>query len=160
MNAPLIMYWVAGTDMPTSSSFVERLSDLMIEHNETSPHLADALGIHRTTVTRYLAGKKTPSLQNIVSFANYFNCTSDYLLGIDEQNYFTAFKPCPSFDKQFANLLNHFNMSKAELHRKTDIAESLIYDWLRGKCTPSIYNIIKLADAFECSVDYVLGRGN
>ena len=35
---------------------------------------------------------------------------------------------------------------------------SLTYKWLHDKSIPTIINYIKLADYFDCSIDYLLGR--
>ncbi len=39
---------------------------------------------------------------------------------------------------------------------KVDLSE--IYSWLRSECLPSCPNITKIADCFECSIEYLLGR--
>ena len=140
--------------------FAERLYELMLEKSLNTPKLANELGICRTTLTRYLSGKTVPSLSTAIMLADYFSCALDYLLGSEKESYYDKFKPCPPFTKQFAFLLEHFGKTKTEVHEKAGITESLIYDWQRGTYAPTIYNVIKLAEFFDCSVDFVIGRGN
>ena len=142
------------------SIFPERLSDLMLEKSLYAPTLAKELNICRTTLTRYLSGKTIPSLSTAIKLADYFACALDYLLGGEKENDYDKFKPCPPFTQQFAFLLEHFKKTKTEVHEKAGITESLIYDWQRGTYAPTIYNVIKLAEFFDCSVDFVIGRGN
>ena len=142
------------------SIFAERLSDLMLEKSLNAPTLAKELDICRTTLTRYLSGKTIPSLSTAIKLADYFACPLDYLLGSEKESYYDKFKPCPPFTQQFAFLLERFGKTKTEIHEKAGITESLIYDWQRGTYAPTIYNVIKLAEYFDCSVDYVIGRGN
>lgn len=48
---------------------------------------------------------------------------------------------------------------KAEdLSRKTGISSGNISDWKSGRSKPGLESLIKIADYFECSVDYLLGR--
>lgn len=35
-------------------------------------------------------------------------------------------------------------------------SNSIIYDWLDDVSTPRFHNVIKLADLFNCSIDYIL----
>ncbi len=142
------------------SIFADRLLDLMIDADIKSPKLANAIGVHRTTITRYLSGKKIPSVNSIILLSDYFNCTADYLLGLVEQNTGTPFKQCPPFDIQIKFLLDKFKMTAYKLSQKTDIDLNLIYNWKNGLYTPTIDNIILLSEKLDCSVDFVLGRGN
>ncbi|MDE6061127.1 MAG: helix-turn-helix domain-containing protein, partial [Clostridia bacterium] len=132
----------------------------MLEKGINCPKLASELGINRTTLTRYLSCKTTPSLSTAIILADYFNCTLDYLLGFEKESYYNEFKSCPPFTQQFAFLIEKYGKTKTELHDNGEITESLIYDWQRGTYAPTIYNVIKLAKFFGCSIDYVIGRGN
>lgn len=42
------------------------------------------LNIHQSTVSKWEAGIKTPSMYNIIAAAQYFQCSSDYLLGLTD----------------------------------------------------------------------------
>lgn len=37
-------------------------------------------------------------------------------------------------------------------------SESIVYQWLSGYVEPQMDTLIKLADIFECSIDYLIGR--
>ena len=43
---------------------------------------------------------------------------------------------------------------------ETGITKSTFTDWKNGRSTPSLESIIALADYFDCSVEFVLGREN
>ena len=140
------------------SIFAERLSELMFDENIKAPKLSKAIGIHRTTITRYLACDKMPTLPNIILLADYFNCTIDFLIGRESENYQTKFKPCPPFNERLAYLFEHYKKSKSGLRDEQDISESIIFSWLRGEVQPSLDNLIKIADYFDRSIDFVVGR--
>lgn len=50
------------------------------------------------------------------------------------------------------------NLLQSELAKKMNKSAVCIGDWERGRCEPSNADLIKLADIFNCSVDYLLGR--
>ncbi|MDE5943011.1 MAG: helix-turn-helix transcriptional regulator, partial [Clostridia bacterium] len=39
-----------------------------------------------------------------------------------------------------------------------DISKGCYYEWLSGKRQATLENVIKLADRFDCRVDFILGR--
>ncbi|MBQ7164969.1 MAG: helix-turn-helix domain-containing protein, partial [Clostridia bacterium] len=43
---------------------------------------------------------------------------------------------------------------------KIGVMNYTIGNWEQGRVEPDIANLISLADAFECSVDYLIGREN
>jgi len=50
--------------------------------NVSQKELAQAIGVSDVMVSLYEQGKKYPSLSTIVRIAEYFNVSTDYLLGI------------------------------------------------------------------------------
>lgn len=63
------------------------------------------------------------------------------------------------------NLTNLFNLLEergktAELSKKTGISSGNICDWKSGRSKPSAETLVKISEALECSVDYLLGRAN
>lgn len=62
-------------------------------------------------------------------------------------------------DKIISTLRKSKNWSQAELASKTDISQVMIGKYERGDATPSIEVAKKIADAFEVSLDYLIGEG-
>ncbi|MGJ8731422.1 helix-turn-helix domain-containing protein [Listeria aquatica] len=58
--------------------------------------------------------------------------------------------------KRIKKLCESRNITIAELERRTDLKNSTIYRWDTNK--PSIDKIQKVADYFDVSTDYLLGR--
>lgn len=54
------------------------------------------------------------------------------------------------------NLIQEHNMTRAELERKLSLSAGSIRNW--GKSIPSVDKIQKVADYFDVSTDYLLGR--
>lgn len=52
------------------------------------------------------------------------------------------------------------NLKQKDLADFLNIAKSTYCGWEKNISQPSIENLIKLANYFECSVDYIIGRAN
>lgn len=142
------------------SNFVESLSELISQSNLSVKEFAEQLGCEKATIYRYLRGIKMPSVEMTVKMADFFACSTDYLLGLETDKYPRRFKPCPSFQEQLPILCEKLKTNKYQIQKKTGIAESAIYNWQNGNSSPNIDTIIKIANAFGCSVDFVIGRSD
>ena len=144
--------------MDVLSNFAEILNDLLIEHNLKAKELSIKLGMANATITRYKNKDRVPTIENLVKIANYFNCSTDYLLGLEDEIHSQDFATCPPFKEQFAFLLSYFNRSAYSVYNNTDISQTRFYEWKNGVCAPSVDSVVKLAKIFNCSVDFVIGR--
>ena len=54
---------------------------------------------------KYLKKEYLPCLANIIKIADYFECSIDYLLGLEESNYL-KFSQTPPFDRTLACIRN------------------------------------------------------
>ena len=144
--------------MNNLSIFAERLDSLMFEKELNATKLANIVGVKIPTITRYLRAERTPSVENLVKLADYFNCSCDFLLGRVAEDYSTKFYTCPPFTEQLKELQKHYKCSWMEFYNKAKISASRFYEWKNGKRVPSLDCIILLAECFECSVDFIIGR--
>ena len=67
--------------MENNSIIKERLKRLREEKGIYQKDLADKLHITRATIASYETGKSLPSLDVILKYADFFECTTDYILG-------------------------------------------------------------------------------
>ena len=66
------------------NKFCERLKELRIEKNLTQCDLAKQTGLSQAIIANWEAGKKSPTLDNLIIIARFFNCSIDYLAGLEE----------------------------------------------------------------------------
>lgn len=144
--------------MVNLSKFGETLSELMEEHNLSPKELAERAGIKRSNIYHYLRGERLPSVGGMVALADYFNCSVDYILGLSEQNGVGQFRACPPFSERLDFLLKYLGVSTYKIYTETDVSKARFFDWKSGRHEPSLDNVVKLAEVFDCSVDFVLGR--
>ncbi|MBQ3492511.1 MAG: helix-turn-helix transcriptional regulator [Clostridia bacterium] len=61
-----------------------RLKELRLSRNLSQVKVAEVLGCNQTAVGKYERGQLEPSLETLVKLANFFNCSIDYLLGLED----------------------------------------------------------------------------
>ena len=74
--------------MDILSKLPERLKELMFDRGINAPTLAEKLDVGANTITRYLQGVSTPNFDIFVKLIEYFNCSADFLLGLEEQPFY------------------------------------------------------------------------
>ena len=140
--------------------FAERLNEAMFSKSLNATQLAEKTGIARSTICGLLRKEHLPSTDALVAFVEYFNCPADYLLGLvdDFAEPVKFLQPNSSFGERFRALLAETNVSQYSLTKQHKISGNLLYKWLHDQATPSVYNLIKLSNALNVSVDCLLGR--
>ena len=63
---------------------MERLRLLRLQKNMSQKDLADVFKTAQTTISKWEKGDRTPDPETLMALADFFNCTTDYLLGRDE----------------------------------------------------------------------------
>ena len=140
------------------SNLSESLKDLMEEAEINAPALAKATGIDSSTILTFLRGDGLPYVDTLITLADYFKCSTDYLLGLTDKLSEEVFRQRPPFKEQLTFLLKHFNVTKYRMEKDTGLAEKTVNRWHNGKTQPTVDSLIRLAKYFDCSVDFILGR--
>ena len=63
------------------NKFATRLKELRYEHKLSQTDLAKALNVSQSMIARWESDECEPTATNIITIANYFSVTTDYLLG-------------------------------------------------------------------------------
>ena len=61
----------------------EKLRLLRSENKYTQKQLAELLDVSPSIVSGYETGERTPSLENLIALAQLYDCSTDYLLGLE-----------------------------------------------------------------------------
>ena len=138
--------------------FSERVDELIFDKNLKAMEFAKQSGISKSTVYEYLSGRKMPTLKNLIKIAEFFNVSTDYLLGIERDVYTKNFKGCVPFSVRFNEILKEYSMSRYKLEQLTGISESVLYYWAKGKTIPTVESLIIVCSVLNCSFDYLIGR--
>ncbi len=140
------------------SKFAETLEELISDFGINRKELARTVNIDAASVTKYLQAQTVPTVKNIVKLADYFNCSVDFLIGLNDESAPKAFLPCPPTGERLAEILDKNGYSGYRFCKEAKLNEPRFYEWLSGKHQPSLENIIIIAKFLGVSVDYVLGR--
>lgn len=62
------------------------------------------------------------------------------------------------FEEIFNDLLSEYGLNRKQFAEKSGIPYSTVMGWTRLKRLPDYVALIKIADFFDCSVDYLTGR--
>lgn len=66
---------------------MNRIRDLREDADLKQSELAEATGISQKTLSNYESGKTNPDSYAIIKLAEFFHVTTDYLLGVTQDNY-------------------------------------------------------------------------
>lgn len=66
--------------------FGDRLRELRKNNNLTQDDIAKMFNVTNNAVYSWEVGKSQPSMEIIVALAKYFNVTTDYLLGLNQDD--------------------------------------------------------------------------
>lgn len=64
-----------------------RISELLKKTNVQQKELADRVGVSEGVMSRYISGDRDPKPEMLANIATALKTTSDYLLGIEENDY-------------------------------------------------------------------------
>lgn len=65
--------------------FAKRLEQLMKEKGVTQVKLSQSIGYSQRSVSKWINGQAEPTATAIMLCAGYFDVTSDYLLGLEDE---------------------------------------------------------------------------
>ena len=68
-----------------SELFPLRLKELLNEVETSPATLAKNLNIEQSVLSKFLLGDRLPSANTLVLLADFFNITTDYLLGLKDE---------------------------------------------------------------------------
>lgn len=71
-------------ETPVNNLFKERLVQLREERNLKQKDFAEAVKIHKRNISRYELGLREPDFDTLIQIADFFNVSTDYLLGRTE----------------------------------------------------------------------------
>ena len=140
------------------TDFAEILDDLIAQRKMNAQDFAKDSGVQPSSVSEYLRALRIPTVARLVQLADYFGCSTDYLLGFEEKPNDGNYSACPPFNKQLEFLKKYYKCTNSYIYKGCGIPKTRFYDWLKGEHVPSLENVIKLAQFFNCSVDFVIGR--
>lgn len=144
--------------MLNNQLIIERISDKMYDKGVSIKQLALDTHIDVSLIYRCLRGEGLLQTPYMITLADYFCCSLDYLLGLDDNDYSQQYAQCPPFGTRLVQLYQKYNTNEYRVMKDTNISRTSLHDWRYNTRVPSIANLIQLAQHFGCTLDYLVGR--
>lgn len=104
-------------------------------------------------------GDVIPNLINLDRIAKYFNCSMEYLFGRTEDFGHGKYGEMKSFNEQLQKIMREKKLTQYRMIIKDNVCTSNhFHKWNKLKSVPTPETLIKLADYFNVTIDYLLGR--
>ena len=145
--------------MDDKSYFSNRLKELMYENNLNTVQLAKATEISNSRISDWLNHNISPYLSSLVKLSDYFSCSIDFLAGRTEEPTLNLSKEQSTFAIRLKILIEKNKVSNYKIAKDLGFQRNLISKWLLGGGTV-LLNLIKLADYFDCTIDFLVGRSD
>lgn len=133
------------------TSFEKRLKELRKSQGLTMKKLGELIGVAESTVSLYENGKRHPDYYILKFLAEYFNVSTDYLLGnnIDDTN--------TSLGSKLKNRRKELGLTMLEVANKVGVSEATVSRWESGHISNMGRDkITLLAQALSVSPSYIM----
>jgi len=138
-------------------NFSEMLKELISEKNLTFKQFAIDIGVSESTVFRWIKNPLQINRPNLIKIADYFECLIEYILGRSKNDIQIVPKSCPHFTDRVRMIMKEQNISTYTLEKTSKFKCSYFTQWNKGN-EPALQTLLELADFFNCTIDYLVGR--
>lgn len=137
------------------STLARRLKAARTEADLKQTEVAQRTGIKRATLANWEIGRTEPDSVSLKLLAEFYGVSGNYLLGV-ESNKDSDF----ILGKRLTKLRKKMGLSQEELSRNLNIFRGTYAHYEIGKRHPDFLTLRRLADFFNTTTDYLLGRTN
>lgn len=150
--------------------FSERLKELRESKKISMYTLAKQLGVSDAAICKWENAVTEPKASNIKNLSEFFEVSSDFLLGLEDELGIKKYSVPPAhtpdiitsegstiFSQKLKELRTRDDISQAKFAREVGFSQSAIASWENETREPGINALIKIAQYFNTSVDYLIG---
>ena len=140
---------------------LNRMKEIRECSDKKQREVAEALGIKRSTYAVLENTYNIMPLKRLNDFANYFNVSLDYTLGLTDTKNYKNIKTDIDYDKikyrlRLVRKMNNYTQSK--LAKFLNTSPSVWCEYEKGRYLISTNFIYEFAKKFNVSVDWLLGK--
>ena len=137
------------------SRFKEIAGDL---EGRSCAQKAELIGISNTTYCNAINYGIVPKVPSLLKIADFFAISLDYLVGISDRESFVKSDYSATFVDRLSDLKADKTITVYELSQRTHIHRNNIAQWMKKGYLPLLDDLIVLAEFFNVSLDFLLGR--
>lgn len=144
-------------------NYLEAFNEVIQEYREcndlTVTQFAKQVHILRDCLCKWQNQKFSPSLASLVKLADFFGCSLDYMVGRSD---FTEYVPAvkqETFPERIELLLKKHSLTVYKFSKSCCINFNSYYGWMQN-AIPKVFTLITIAEYFNVSLDYLVGRSD
>lgn len=142
-------------------SFRQRLKSLVEDEDIPKYELVKKIGISQTTLSKALTYGIIPKTKTLILIADYFNISLDFLLcKTDDPTFYSTLNRTTFYERLQELKIKKGFKTNYELAQNSHIPRQYFYDWEKRNYLPSVDILDYLADYFNVSLDFLLGRSD
>jgi len=140
--------------------YFKRISDLRIDNDLTQKDISKTLNVPRNTYSKWELGTVNMPLDKLEEFAEYFNVSIDYVLGLsdDKKNNSKGKFDREILRRRLKKVRNKNNTSEIKLSSILKMPQTTYSGYENGHSIMPLTKLYNFAQYFNVSVDYLMGR--
>lgn len=139
------------------------LKDIRDDYGINQETMAKILGVKRSTYSLWELGINIIPLKNLCDFADYFNLSIDYVLGLTNNRNNKSLRKGLDIKKLGNNMKNiriYHHLSQEDVATILNVTQACITKYERGDIFISTSNLYKFSKRFKVSLSEVCGKGS
>jgi transcriptional regulator with XRE-family HTH domain len=146
--------------MAVSKAFQDRFTELVSDLEiKTKTEIASTINITYATFSKIYNYGIFPTVPILIRIADFFNVSIDYLIGNTDNDTFIKAERTKTFQERLYELRIESNIPTIyKLAELIHIHRNNIAQWNNHNSIPLIDDVELIADYFNVSIDYLLGR--
>lgn len=140
-----------------------RYEELRLDSEKKQGEIAEILSVKRNTYSKWENLINDMPLEKCNELANYYKTTLDYVLGLSNTREYidTPLNIDWKLVSERLSELRHLkNLTERELSSKIGFAQTTYSYYEIGKRRPTTMKLLSIAQYYNVSIDYIVGRSN
>lgn len=149
--------------MGSENIFGQRICQLRKTSGMTQKQVGEVVGLSMQAINDIEKGRRDTTQSKLVAFAEFFGVTIDYLVGKSDFPDYSASEdttPFPLFPVRLKALREGKGISIFDMAEAIEENPCNFESYEKGKALPRLWTLCAMADYFDVSLDYLVGRSD
>lgn len=141
----------------------DKLFELREYNNLTQKAVGEILGVRQQTYAEWEKGKKIIPLKHLVTLANFYNVSIDYLTGLSRnKKVFYTYKTLnkEEIGKRIVYVRNLYNIKQKDLAKMLNTSPSTVCAYEKGNTLILTAFLYQIAREYNISIDWFIGANS
>lgn len=141
----------------------DKLFELREYNNLTQKAVGEILGVRQQTYAEWEKGKKIIPLKHLVTLANFYNVSIDYLTGLSRnKKVFYTYKTLnkEEIGKRIVYVRNLYNIKQKDLAKILNTSPSTVCAYEKGNTLILTAFLYQIAREYNISIDWLIGANS